>query len=120
MSAPRRHWELCQGCSTWGAWTDDSGKVEPHPGRGGRTCRGPVPMLDHTIGGDFGGYCGKCRVNEQVAIFDARFLAAEALVALERALPLLIRLGDFVGNDDGRCEAILAVRGAIERLKGGA
>lgn len=41
---------------------------------------------------------------------------AEATVrdALLRALPLLIKLGDYHGNADGRCETILAVRAALE------
>ena len=34
--------------------------------------------------------------------------------ALLRALPLLIKLGDYQGNADGRCETILAVRAALE------
>jgi hypothetical protein len=37
-----------------------------------------------------------------------------ALKALLReALPLLIRLGDYIGNDGGRCETILKIRDAI-------
>jgi len=33
--------------------------------------------------------------------------------ALRRTLPLLIKLGDFIGNDSDRCEVILAVREAL-------
>lgn len=37
-----------------------------------------------------------------------------ALKALLReALPLLIRLGDYIGNDGGRCETILKIRDAL-------
>lgn len=43
--------------------------------------------------------------------------------ALKAALPFLIRLGDFVGNGEGptgneRCDAVLAVRQAIESVEG--
>lgn len=41
---------------------------------------------------------------------------ASAASALLRALPLLIKLGDYHGNKDGRCEAILEVRAALEAL----
>jgi hypothetical protein len=34
-------------------------------------------------------------------------------VLLREALPLLIRLGDYIGNDGGRCETILKIRDAI-------
>lgn len=42
-----------------------------------------------------------------------------ALAALKDALPLLIRLGDFIGNGEGgpydmsRCDAVLGVRDAL-------
>ena len=38
---------------------------------------------------------------------------ADARAALRAALPLLIRLGDYIGNDDGRCEVVLQVRQAL-------
>lgn len=43
----------------------------------------------------------------------------EMLAALKKALPYLIRLGDFIGNGEkdspmGRCDAVLAVRDAIK------
>lgn len=38
------------------------------------------------------------------------------VAAAARALPLLVRLGDFVGNAGGRCEVILAVKDALEGL----
>lgn len=46
----------------------------------------------------------------------------ETLAALKKALPYLIRLGDFIGNGEGetpmgRCEAVLAVRNAIENIE---
>ena len=40
-----------------------------------------------------------------------------AVEALKDALPLLIRLGDFIANEQGRCETILKVRAAIEALE---
>lgn len=43
--------------------------------------------------------------------------AHEALVAaLHKALPLLIMLGDYVGNKHQRCETILEVRNALDLL----
>jgi hypothetical protein len=32
---------------------------------------------------------------------------------LKEALPFLIRLGDYIGNDGGRCETILKIRDAL-------
>lgn len=40
--------------------------------------------------------------------------APEMWAALHAALPLLIKLGDFIGNADHRCEIILQVRAALE------
>ena len=34
-------------------------------------------------------------------------------VAAEKAVPLLERLGDFIANKEGRCEALLALRDAM-------
>jgi hypothetical protein len=35
--------------------------------------------------------------------------------ALERAVPLLVKLGDYIGNDMDRCEVLLAARDALRR-----
>jgi len=43
--------------------------------------------------------------------------ASDLLAALTRTLPLLVRLGDFIANDDGRCEVILAAKDAIARAE---
>lgn len=53
---------------------------------------------------------------------NARLVAAapDLLAALRLALPLLIRLGDYIANGEGRCEAVLAVRDAIAKAEGGA
>lgn len=44
--------------------------------------------------------------------------APELLAALRLAHPLLIRLGDFIANREGRCDAVLAVANAIARAEG--
>jgi hypothetical protein len=51
---------------------------------------------------------------------DAHLISAapDMLEALEAAYPLLIRLGDFIGNSDGRCEAIGKLVDAIWKAKG--
>ncbi len=38
--------------------------------------------------------------------------------AIERAIPLLILLGNFVANDHGRCETIGLCRDALDILRG--
>ena len=35
-------------------------------------------------------------------------------LAAEKAIPLLSRLGDFIANREGRCEAILALKDALD------
>lgn len=40
--------------------------------------------------------------------------APDLLAALKASVPLLVRLGDFIGNAQGRCEAIAAAVEAIE------
>lgn len=41
---------------------------------------------------------------------------SNAISALQKAVPLLELLGDYVANDYGRCEAILAARRALQQL----
>lgn len=41
-----------------------------------------------------------------------------ATKALDLAIPLLIKLGDFIGNAHGRCEAIGACRVALDVMHG--
>ncbi len=43
----------------------------------------------------------------------------QAADALERAIPLLILLGNFISNKHERCEAIAACRDALEHLRPG-
>lgn len=52
---------------------------------------------------------------------DARAIRAipAAREALACALPLLVMLGDYIGNDHNRCTVILAVREALAGLGGG-
>lgn len=49
---------------------------------------------------------------------DARALVADPVInaknAARDAIPLLIRLGDFIGNADGRCDVILALRDIVD------
>ena len=47
-----------------------------------------------------------------------RDAATDMLAALQDALPLLIRLGDFIANKEGRCETILKARAAIAKATG--
>lgn len=41
----------------------------------------------------------------------------ELCSAARDAIPLLVRLGDFIANNEGRCEAILRLRDAIENYE---
>jgi hypothetical protein len=62
-----------------------------------------------------------CFTSDGIPHYDDQLLIAASprmLAALERALPYLIRLGDFTGNADGRCETILEVREAIAEATG--
>lgn len=56
------------------------------------------------------------RVTEEA---NAAVIAAspDMLAALRLAHPLLVRLGDFIANGEGRCEAVLAVALALEKAK---
>lgn len=51
---------------------------------------------------------------------DAKLLAAapELLTAARLAIPLLVRLGDFIANADDRCEVIGALKDAIDKAEG--
>lgn len=42
----------------------------------------------------------------------------EALHALAHALPLLVLLGDFIGNAEDRCETIIMVKDALQHATG--
>lgn len=44
-------------------------------------------------------------------------LHTEMRLALEAAHPLLIEFGEYVGNDGGRCEAVLKVRLALDKAQ---
>lgn len=41
---------------------------------------------------------------------------SESAEALRKAVPLMVLLGDYIGNDYGRCEAILQARQALRKL----
>jgi hypothetical protein len=51
--------------------------------------------------------------NDIETLADAALLAARLLIALKAALPLLIQLGDSIGNANVRCHVVLAAREAI-------
>lgn len=40
----------------------------------------------------------------------------DLVAALESAIPLLIRLGDYIANKEDRCEAILKARAALAKV----
>ena len=40
----------------------------------------------------------------------------DLVATLQATLPLLIRLGDYIGNGENRCDVILSVRGALATL----
>lgn len=42
----------------------------------------------------------------------------EVITAVNRAVPLLVRLGDFIANGEDRCEILLALRNAIGKAAG--
>lgn len=44
-------------------------------------------------------------------------LQTEMRQALESAHPLLIEFGEYIGNDGGRCEAVLKVRRALDKAE---
>jgi hypothetical protein len=57
-----------------------------------------------------------CRIPPWQRDNNVRFAAQapQMYEALQRALPLLIRLGDFIGNQENRCETILEIRNVLE------
>lgn len=48
--------------------------------------------------------------------YDRQTNEVELLEALKLALPLLVRLGDFIGNKENRCEAVLAANTVLRKL----
>jgi len=43
--------------------------------------------------------------------------APDLLEACKEAIPLLVLLGNYIGNDNGRCETILKLKDAIEKAE---
>jgi hypothetical protein len=78
----------------------------------------PMPVhgyLKYTVDTADGRTLAECNNKEAAELYAA---ANDLRQACEEALPLLIRLGDFIANADNRCEVIGKMKDALSKSKG--